>query len=306
MKNKYWLGNTLLFAAALIWGCAYIAQSVGMDYVGPFTFNASRCFIASIFSLPIILLSDWAKKSSPNYVKESRENKLTLLKGGISCGIVLSFATATQQIGISQTTVGKAGFLSVMYIIIVPLIQLFFHVKLPKMIWVSLPLAVAGMYFLCMTESFSVSFGDLMVLLSAFFYAIHILVIDYFAPKTNGMKLSSLQFLIASIVNAIMMFLFENPNINDILSAWLPILYAGAISGGIAYTLQIIGQKWSEPSVASLILSLESVIAVIAGVVFLKEVPTSKQVIGCVLMFISIIIIQMSHNKERKTKQNAL
>lgn len=304
MKNKTWLGNFLLLLAAIIWGCAYIAQSKGMDYIGPITFNSIRCLIAGIVPIPFCIVKD--KLNIKNSDKESKNDKSILIKGGLCCGIVLSFASMSQQIGISKTTVGKAGFLSVMYIFIVPFIQILFHKKLPKGIWISISVAIIGMYFLCINEGFTIETGDLVCLLASFFYAIHILVISYFAPKTDTLKLSSVQFLCSFLFNSILMFIFENPSIKDILAAWFPLLYAGAISGGVAYTLQIIGQKYADPSIASLILSLESVISAIAGVIFLNQIPTIRQTIGCVLMFAAIILVQLLNKSKREKAEQEI
>ncbi|MBQ2998706.1 MAG: DMT family transporter [Oscillospiraceae bacterium] len=298
MNNKAMLGNVLLILTAFIWGCAFVAQSVGMDFVGPFTFNGTRCIIGGIVLIIANIVFDAVKKKNGTYKEPSASEKKELLKGGIICGIIIFAASTIQQFGIAQTTVGKAGFISVLYILIVPFLGILLKQKLPKMIWICCALALCGLYLLCMTESFSLSKGDFTVLVSAIAYAIHIIAIDHFAPKVDCVKLSCIQFLIAGAVSVIFMFVFENPDIEKILEAWLPILYAGALSGGVGYTLQTVAQKWTKPSVASLLMSFESVFAVLAGAVLLHQIPSLREIAGCLFMFASIIIIQLPEKKK--------
>lgn len=298
MNNKAMLGNVLLILTAFIWGCAFVAQSVGMDFVGPFTFNGTRCIIGGIVLIFANIVFDAIKKKNGTYKEPSASDKKELLKGGIICGIIIFAASTIQQFGIAQTTVGKAGFISVLYILIVPFLGILLKQKLPKMIWLCCALALCGLYLLCMTESFSLSKGDFTVLVSAIAYAIHIIAIDHFAPKVDCVKLSCIQFLIAGAVSVIFMFVFENPDIEKILEAWLPILYAGALSGGVGYTLQTVAQKWTKPSVASLLMSFESVFAVLAGAVLLHQIPSLREIAGCLFMFASIIIIQLPEKKK--------
>lgn len=298
MNNKAMLGNVLLILTAFIWGCAFVAQSVGMDFVGPFTFNGTRCIIGGIVLIIANIVFDAVKKKNGTYKEPSASEKKELLKGGIICGIIIFAASTIQQFGIAQTTVGKAGFISVLYILIVPFLGILLKQKLPKMIWICCTLALCGLYLLCMTESFSLSKGDFTVLVSAIAYAIHIIAIDHFAPKVDCVKLSCIQFLIAGAVSVIFMFIFENPDIEKIFEAWLPILYAGALSGGVGYTLQTVAQKWTKPSVASLLMSFESVFAVLAGAVLLHQIPSLREIAGCLFMFASIIIIQLPEKKK--------
>ena len=293
MKNKSVLGNLLLFTTAFIWGCAFVAQSVGMEYVGPFTFNGTRCIIGGIVLIIANIVFDTVKKKNGIYKEPSKDEKKELLKGGLVCGVVIFVASTIQQFGISQTTVGKAGFISVLYILIVPFFGLLLRQKLPRRIWICCILALGGLYLLCMNESFSLSKGDFTVLISAVAYAVHIMVIDHFAPKVDCVKLSCIQFLIAGLISVIFMFVFEKPDFQKVLDAWLPILYAGALSGGVGYTLQTVAQKWTKPSVASLLMSFESVFAVLAGAVLLQQIPSLRELGGCILMFASIIIIQL-------------
>ena len=299
MKNKALLGNFLLILTALIWGSAFVAQSVGMEYVEPITFNGIRCIVGGFVLIIANLIFDSIRKKNGSYKKADKEEKKQLIKGGIICGIIIFFASTIQQIGISQTTVGKAGFISVLYILIVPFLGLLIKQKLPKMIWPCCAIAIAGLYLLCMNESFSVSGGDIIVLISAVAYAIHILAIGYFAPKVDCVKLSCFQFLVCGVISVVFMLIFEKPDFNNIVKAWLPIIYAGALSGGAGYTLQTVAQKWTKPSVASLLMSFESVFAVLAGAVILHQIPTIRESLGCVFMFISIILIQLYDNKEK-------
>ncbi len=303
MKNKTLLGNILLIIAALIWGCAFVAQSSGMDYVKPLTFNGIRCIIAGVVLIPAVIIFDNIKKKNGTYKKITDSEKKNLLFGGICCGFAVFAATTIQQYGIAQTTVGKAGFISVLYVLIVPFFGLIFKRKPPKLIWFCSLLAIAGLYFLCMNKNFSVSYGDFIVFLGAIGYSVHIMVVDHFAVNVDGVKLSCIQFLVAGMISLFAIVVVDRPSISSILDAWLPILYAGALSGGVGYTLQIIGQKWTDPSIASIIMSLESVFAVIAGAILLHQIPTFRELLGCTLMFIAIIIVQISENSKSKTTE---
>ena len=291
MKN-----SLLLFLTAFIWGVAFVAQSVGGDAVGCFTFNGVRSLIGALVLLPVISFLDKQKKKELGEEKflEQKGDKKTLIVGGICCGLMLCIASNFQQFGISFTTVGKAGFITAMYILIVPILGLFMKKKVGMKVWLGVVLATIGLYMLCMTsERFSLSKGDLLVLICAGFFSLHILIIDYFSPKVDGVRLSCIQFFVCGIISTVIAFVFENPNGSAILSGWLPILYAGVLSCGVAYTLQIIGQKNMDPTVASLILSLESVFSVLAGWVILKQTLSVRELFGCVLMFLAIILAQL-------------
>lgn len=299
MKNKSLLGSALLTLTAFIWGCAFVAQSVGMDYVSPLMFNGTRCILAGLVLLAITFLFDLSAKKKGTYKEETPEEKKSLLKGGAVCGIVLFVASTVQQYGIAMTTVGKAGFISVLYILIVPFLGLFLKQKLPKKIWLCSFIALVGMYFLCMSESLSLSRGDFVVFLSAAAYAVHILCVDHYVSKVaNVIRLSCLQFIFAGSISLILIAIFEKPDFSGIYAAWLPIVYAGVLSGAGGYTLQIIAQKWTPPSVASLCMSLESVFAVLAGAVILGQIPTVRELLGCALMFAAIIIIQLPQKEK--------
>lgn len=295
MKN-----NVLLVLTALIWGCAFVAQSVGMDYVGPFTFNAVRCVIGALVLIPVIILMDQGAKKSgltPEEMKARRGDTKTLLTGGICCGLALGIASSLQQWGILFTTVGKAGFITAMYIVLVPLFGIFLGKKVRPFIWICVVLAVAGLYFLCINETFRLNKGDFLVILCAICFTIHILVIDHFSPKVDGVRLSAIQFLVAGILCGIPMLIWEHPEISAVLAAWQPILYAGVMSCGVAYTLQIIAQKNADPTVASLLLSLESVFSLLAGWVILGQSLSIRELFGCLLMFGAIILAQLPEKK---------
>lgn len=295
MKN-----NVLLVLTALIWGCAFVAQSVGMDYVGPFTFNTVRNFIGALVLIPVILMMDkGAEKSglTPAEMKNRRGDTKTLVIGGICCGTALAVASSLQQWGILFTTVGKAGFITAMYIVLVPIFGIFLGKKVRPLIWLCVALAVVGLYFLCINETFRLNTGDFLVILCAICFTVHILVIDHFSPKVDCVRLSAIQFLVAGIVCGIPMLVWEHPEIVDILAAWMPILYAGVMSSGVAYTLQIVAQKNADPTVASLLLSLESVFSLLAGWVLLHQSLSIKELFGCVLMFGAIILAQLPEKK---------
>lgn len=303
MKTHKVRNSLLLLLTAFIWGTAFVAQSVGMDYVGPFTYTCVRSVIAGIMLIPcIVFLNKVNPKQEDMHIYQKDEGKQIyqkrLLIGGICCGMALGVASSLQQIGIQHTTVGKAGFITTFYIIIVPIIGLFFKKRCGINVWIGVVFALAGLYFLCITEGFSIGYGDAMVFLCALAFSIHILVIDHFTQLVDGVKMSCIQFFVAAIVSGIGMMLFENPDIGNILAAWMPILYAGALSSGVGYTLQIIGQKGMNPTIASLILSLESVISVLAGMVLLNEKLTGREVLGCILMFVAIILAQLPEKKK--------
>lgn len=291
--------SLLLFLAASIWGVAFVAQSVGMDYMGPFTFNAARSLIGGIVLLPLIAVRERSRKNGgeaePPEKKKARR-KVTLL-GGCCCGLAICTASMFQQYGIQYTTVGKAGFITTLYIIIVPIMGLFFGKKVRRIVWAGAALAAAGMYLLCVNETLSLNKGDLLVFLCAVIFSVHILVIDYFSPKADGVKLSCIQFFVAGIICTIGAFLLETPSWDALVSGAVPVLYAGVMSCGVAYTLQIIGQRNLDPTVASLILSLESVVSVLAGWVILDQTMNGKEIFGCVLVFAAVILVQLPGKK---------
>lgn len=284
----------MLLLTAFIWGTAFVAQSVGMDYLEPFTFNGVRSLIGGAALLPCI----WILQKLNGRSKDTGMKK-DLFTGGLACGVLLFAASSLQQIGIKYTTAGKAGFITAFYIVIVPVMGVFLHKKIGWKIWLAIVLAVAGLYFLCITESFSVGKGDILVFLCALVFAVHILVIDHFAPKVDGVKMSCIQFFVCGILSVPFMFALETPKITSVMIAWMPILYAGVLSCGVAYTLQILGQKNVNPAVASLLLSLESCFSVLAGWIVLGERLSIREMSGCILMFAAIVLAQVPEKKKR-------
>lgn len=295
----------LLLLTATIWGVAFVAQRIGMDHVGPFTFNTVRSIIGGLVLLPVIYLLDLGQASSQDGgpsvsgaadkgVGTEIKNKKDLLLGGVSCGILLCAASNFQQFGVKYSTVGKAGFITACYIILVPVLGLFFKKKCSPAIWGAVAMATAGLYLLCMEgDRFSISKGDLLLLICAVLFSFHILVIDHFSPLADGVKLSCIQFFVCGLLSAAAMLVFERPVLSDILAAWMPILYAGIMSCGVAYTLQIVGQKGMDPTISSLILSLESSISVLAGWAILGQRLNGYQLAGCGAMVVAIVLAQL-------------
>ena len=293
--SKKMRGNLILLLTALIWGTAFVAQSAGMEHVQPFTYNGVRTLIGGLVLIPVIFLFDRLKpadqRPSPDEQKEIRRNSLI---GGAACGVVLCVASSFQQFGISMTTAGKAGFITALYIVIVPLLGVFIKKKIPKITWLCVGIAVVGFYLLCVKEGFSVSAGDLLVLCCAFFFSIHIMVIDYFNGKqVDGVRMSCIQFLVAGLISLVLMLVFEQPSLENLWAAKGSILYAGVLSFGVAYTQQILGQRDTEPTTATLILSLESVFAALSGWALLHETLSFKELAGCALVFAAVILAQI-------------
>ncbi len=295
MKIK---NSLLLLLTATIWGTAFVAQSVGMDYVEPFTFTFARSMIGGLVLIPCIwFLRQWKEKnavqSAPHDKNRFPVTQVELI-GGICCGLALFAASNLQQVGIVYTTVGKGGFITALYVVLVPVLGLFFKKRVSFVIWICVALSVIGLYLLCMTEgSFSLNYGDLLVLLCAILFSVHIMVIDYFSPKGDGVVIACVQFFVCGVLSGGVMLLWESPSIENMMAAQIPILYAGVLSSGVAYTLQIVAQKGVNPTVASLILCLESVVSAIAGWLILKEAMTPREMFGCVLMFAAIVLAQI-------------
>ena len=288
-------GNLMLLITALIWGTAFVAQSAGMNYVEPFTYNGVRTLIGGLVLIPVILLFDRLKPLSqrPTPEEKKRINRNSAV-GGVFCGILLAVASSLQQYGISMTTAGKAGFITALYIVIVPLMGVFIHKKIPKIIWLCVAIAVAGFYLLCVKEGFTVSLGDLLVLCCAFFFSLHIMCIDHFGAKeVDGVRMSCVQFLVSGLLCMIPMAVFETPTWENLWAARVTILYTGVMSCGVAYTLQILGQRDTDPTTATLLMSLESVFAALSGWVILHESLSVKELFGCVLVFAAVILAQI-------------
>ena len=318
--NRKMKGNLMLLVTALIWGTAFVAQSTGMDHVGPFTYNGVRNLIAAIVLIPVVLFFDRMKADGtlstpePTVSEDTSESVGSKSKGrettasvnrrsymdGIICGIFLFIASSFQQYGISMTTAGKAGFVTALYIVIVPVLGIFLHKKVTPVIWISVAIAVAGFYLLCIKEGFTIGTGDLLVLCCAFFFSFHILVIDHFNEgNVDGVRISQAQFLTVAVLSVLPMLLTEMPGaswrafIASIWSARWSILYTAVMSSGVAYTLQILAQRYTEPTTATLLMSLESVFAALSGWLILHERLSLKEFIGCALVFAAVILAQL-------------
>ena len=291
MKNKT-KGILALVCATIIWGSTFIAQSVGMDYIGPFTFLTMRAVLAVPF---LILLIFVIERNPAETIKKWMNPKLW--KAGFICGISLFIAAALQQIGIIYTTAGKAGFITAMYILLVPILGAFLGKMPPITVWISVAMAVAGLYFLSCAGVSQVNMGDLCLLICAFTYAVQITLVDKYGPGLDGLRLNCVQSAVCGIFAALFMAFTEEPVLANILACWTSIAYAGILSMGIAFSLQIIGQKYVEPTPASLIMSLESVFAVICGWLILNERMTKYEICGCILVFAAVILSQIPVKK---------
>ncbi|MCI1931756.1 MAG: DMT family transporter [Clostridia bacterium] len=301
-KNGNLKGSALLFTAAFIWGTAFVAQSKGMDYLGPFSFNAVRNLIAGTVLILIIFVMKLFNKNIKDFSCKQKYDKNDLIKGGILCGFILFFSSSFQQVGLKYTTVGKAGFITTLYIIIIPIMGIFIKKRLPAFkIWISLFLAIVGMYMLCMTESFRLSKGDFFMLICAFFNAAHIITIDHFSCRVEAVKMSCIQFFLCGLISLIPTFILETPTIANIYKSIWPLLYTAVLSSGVAFTLQIAGQKYTNPVLASLVMSLESVFSALAGWVVLKQAMSTRETMGCILVFAAVILAQIPILNLKKT-----
>lgn len=284
--------NVLPLVTAMIWGTAFVAQSVGAEYMGPFTFNAARAIIAFVFLLCLCGIRAVYRKRRGE-VKPLAASRRDLVVGGVCCGTALAVASSFQQKGLETTSPGKAGFITALYIVLVPLAGLLLGRKAPRAVWLGVALAVAGLYCLCVTGEFSITGGDLYVLACAFCFTAQIMVVDHFTNKVDGVALSCVQFLVMTLLCSAGM-LTETPPSPALLSRWLgPVLYAGMFSSGVAYTLQILAQKDSDPAVVSLLMSMESVFATIAGALILGDRLSGREYLGCALMLAAIILAQL-------------
>ncbi len=284
--------------AALIWGTAFVAQSVSTDHVGPFAFNAARSIIAFfvLWAVAAIFKRARAKRGEAAASGSRRE----LIMGGVCCGVVLAIAANFQQAGLADTAPGKAGFITALYVVLVPVLGIFLRRRASLPVWLGAVLAVGGLYLLCIKEGFSVEKSDLLVLACAFVFALHIMCIDHFVQKVDGVQLSCVQFLTAGVVSAVLSLIFERQDIAGIWHCILPILYVGVFSSGVAYTLQILAQKDSDPTVVSILLSLESVFSVLAGAVILGDRLSGREYIGCLLMFAAVVLAQLPWPVKKK------
>lgn len=303
-KNSTLFSAFLMMLAAFIWGTSFVAQSKGLDKIGNFTFLSFRSYLAVLALIPVALVfyKNGKKTGDGAHGEYKSFFSKRLIFGGVLCGIFLFAGTAFQQIGIKYSGVGKSGFLTTLYILIVPLIGLLFKRKVKPTLWVCIAIALLGMYFLCAGASGGISFGDIMLILCALGFAIQITTVDRFISSVDGVRLSLVQFITCSVLSTVTMLTFEKVDMSVILDAWFPVFYAGVMSSGAAFTLQIISQKNLNPVVACLLMSLESVFAALSGAVF-GEKLSAREIIGCCLVFAAIIISQLPIESILKRKK---
>ena len=296
MKDRRILGNALLILTAMIWGTAFVFQRTGMERIEPITFNAARMALAAaavgiVSAIPTAAEAKHLSGRSTSEIKAYRKNTVI---GGICCGSVLAAASIFQQMGIVYTTAGKAGFITAMYMLLVPVIGFVFLGKRNSwIVWLSVLIGVVGMYLLCMTEGFRLTRGDTLVCICAVLFSVHILCCDHFVQIGNPIRISAIQFAACTVISAAAALVLEQPSLEKIVSAAVPILYCGLISGGVGYTLQIVAQKYTDPAIASLLMRLASVFAVIAGALLLSERMRPRELMGCVIMFVAIVLVQI-------------
>ena len=290
MRNFFSRSNLLLILASIIWGCAFVAQNVGMNYIGPWTFSTIRFLIAGFSLLAIIPILD--KKRTNVIHPKTKEEKKKLLLGSVLCGLALSIGSIVQQIAMLTVPVAKAGFLTTLYVLFVPIITLLFGKKIPLKVWIGIAMALFGLYLLSMAGNLAIGIGEIFLILAAFLFAIHIIIIGHFSTRVDPVRLSCGQLLIGGFATVIPMIMIERPTITSILAAYIPLLYTGIFSSCVAYTLQIFAQKEASPTIAGMLLSLESVFAALAGYLILNQVLNTRELIGCVLIFIAIVIAQ--------------
>lgn len=299
MDKRSTKGTLILLIAAFVWGCAFVAQSEGGNAVGAFAYNATRNFLGAAVLVPVFLGLDALRRRKGTPAPQG--NAKTLWIGGVLCGTALFVASSLQQIGINMgTDVGKAGFITALYILIVPILGLFMRRRVSWRLWLCVAVAVIGLYLLCMNgDSLVPETGDLLLLACSAVFSVHILLADHFAPQVDGVRLSAIQFLTCGVLSLIAAVMAgEIPTADALKAAWLPIVYAGVVSSGVGYTLQIIGQQYASPTLGSMAMSLESVFAVLAGAVLLGQIPSPREFVGCALMFAAIIAAQLSSRKK--------
>jgi drug/metabolite transporter (DMT)-like permease len=308
MKNKSLLGNFLLILTAIIWGTAFVSQRVGMESIEPITFNAARYALGMVAVTLVAWIGTAKKRKTPDLrtPKEQRQRKRCTAWGGIGCGIFLAVGGFFQQAGLVYSTAGKAGFVTAQYMLLVPIANfLLFKKKNTLQVWLAVLIGVVGMYLLCVTEDFGLAYSDLLLLACAFMFCGHIICCDHFVEHADPVWMSAIQFAVATAMSAVAAFVAEEPSMDKLISAAIPILYCGLISGGIGYTLQIVAQKMTDPAIASLLMSLESVFAVLAGALLLHERMSARELAGCAVMFAAIVLVQipMPTRKKQRTKK---
>lgn len=296
-KKRELRGATLLTLTSVIWGVAFVFQKTGMEHIGPFAFNFFRCVVCVIFLFAMNFFFTLRNKKSYEIVEYDNSYKWykdkPLVIGGLVTGSALFLAMSTQQIGMVSTTASKAGFITTMYIVLVPIMGMFYGRKTNAKMWGCVIIAAVGLYLLSIKEGFVIEKGDFFVFLSAIFFGLQIIAIDLFAPRADAIKLSMIQFITTGILSFVAMLIFENVTFSSVQSASIAILYTGLFSSGIGFTLQIVAQKDLSPTISSLIMSTESGISVIAGVLLLGETLTGREVVGCIIMAIAVIAAQV-------------
>ncbi len=294
--NKKALGNILLILTAFIWGTAFVGQRQGMEHMGPITFNACRMALAAltIGTVSFVLRKRDAQKRQDMSDQTRKEYRKNTVIGGICCGFFLTIAALFQQMGMVYATAGKGGFITAMYILLVPVINwILFKKKSRPLVWIAVFMGIVGIYLLCVTEGLTLEKGDALVMVCPFFFAGHILCCDYFVQRANPVELSAIQFFTVTVLSTIMAFIVENPSWQQVTAAIVPIVWLGVLSSGTGYTLQNIAQQWTDPTVASLLMSLEAVFAVMGGAVLLGERMSARELIGAAIMFAAIILAQI-------------
>ena len=311
--SKQFRGSILLFMTALIWGTSFVAQKSGMDTISPIAFNGIRMLIGACSLLPVIFLMNKVSRKKHTYREETPREKKTLWTGGICCGLFLMAAANVQQVGICYTTAGKTGFITALYVILVPVFGLFLKKRIPPIFWACVAASAVGLYLLCIPADGGfgdINKGDIIVFVCAFLYAGHILCIDHFSPKADGVKLSCIQFFVAGIVSCVLMFFidpalgFALPDLSALQAGWFELFYAGVMSCGVAFTFQVVAQADVNPTLASMLLCLESVFAVLAGAALLGEAMGAREILGCVLMFSAIVVAQLPSKEDRQKRRN--
>lgn len=309
MKNTKLKGNMILLLTSLVWGISFISQSKGVELISPVAFNGVRCMLGALVLIPVIYFLDANKKKKGLPIQKLDK---TLLLGGIICGTFLCLASTLQTAGMVYTSPGKSGFITALYMVIIPILGLFMGKRPSLAIIISVLIATVGMYLMCIDSAFTINKGDVLTFGCAFLFSGHILAIDHFSPKADGVKLACLQFFVSGALNLIYMFLFEEPELAPILDCWASIGYSGIMSCGVAYTLQIVGQKYTDPTSASIIMSLESVFATLSTVILIAfgwnltgGALTAREILGCIFMFIAIILVQLPEKKRENCQKTA-
>jgi drug/metabolite transporter (DMT)-like permease len=302
--NKKIKSTIYLMLTAIIWGTAFAAQREGMSSIGPFMFSALRMYLGTLTLIPIIYITLYRSKTNKNYIPKSQAeekagNKI-LIQGGLWCGVIIFFAANFQQVGLVSTSAGKTAFITTLYILLVPLIGIFLKRELHWNIWAGVVIGTVGLYFLSITDTLTIAFGDLVILIGAFFWAFHILCMDYYAPKVMVTKLIAIQFFISGSLSLVVSLLTEPLIFSGLMGAMPTIVYTGIMSSGFAFTFQGLGQKDANPTTASIILSTEALFGAVAGYLFLSEVFTQREFLGCVLMFVAVIIAQIPTKADKQ------